>query len=804
MSDLDSPDPPRFVPEAAALPGKKKKNRGVRLSKAEREARRAAREAAAEDEGEELAARRERLALYLGRSEWEQAINTSSGSLVLSRELLSALTSEAAGRPKLLAWSAERVTRALPPSASASAAFAPLVQAELDGARVASALALARGCGLAHLFDFPEHILRGYEAGEAAAREAGEALGGHSAECVELRLATLRQMLAQSRALQYATQYLSALPDLPPPSAEALGAIGSEALALCAGPAPGRAAAAAEAVRAELEPALAAVWPDARLEIFGSAALLLAEEGSDLDLVLLLPSHPLAHCRDAAGRAGVAPLLPLAAAALRGSAHVSGLQTVAAGRAPLLRFQYDAAGGGCVSVELSLNNTDGLANTHVVSALFHARPQLRPVVALARRWAKRRMLSGLHCTLSAYGWTVLASSAMQHLDQLPTVRPSSADFAALLGAPRPPEGAEERGGPAAFYRAADPWALLATASLGPPHSSAASSAASAAELGAASGDAEMISPRAELDSVGQIMAQARVDASTAASAASSSPAPAASAAAADSPHALGLLIWHFFLYYATEFPYRRRVVSLRQPSLSKAEKLAAASRPARWRRKDEQALQVEDPLETSRDLGRLVSRTAVHAMRFEAASALFALTAGGSLEVAVCSPSDWRLCEHAQVLGQQHVARRLEAAGSPGSGSGSGFPSSAPVLVADEAAGDEMMSRLDSLARRAAEPGGAAAAPQLPAQEATQMMVGIDCEGESLSRRGRLCLLQLALPDGTVFLVDTLSAAGPSILRRLSPLLSSKSVLKARLEPCEPPAHPPRAQLREHAPMVGR
>ena len=52
---------------------------------------------------------------------------------------------------------------------------------------------------------------------------------------------------------------------------------------------------------------------------------------------------------------------------------------------------------------------------------------------------------------------------------------------------------------------------------------------------------------------------------------------------------LGLLVWHFLLLWAIEFPYRRRVVSLREQALSKPDK--------GWTRKDEHALMLEDPIE---------------------------------------------------------------------------------------------------------------------------------------------------------------------------------------------------------------
>ena len=76
----------------------------------------------------------------------------------------------------------------------------------------------------------------------------------------------------------------------------------------------------------------------------------------------------------------------------------------------------------------------------------------------------------------------------------------------------------------------------------------------------------------------------------------------------------GWLLYQFFRYFALEHSYRRRVVSLRSLTLSKEAK--------GWTRRFDGALMIEDPLERDRDLGKLTSRAAVHAVRFDAATAL--------------------------------------------------------------------------------------------------------------------------------------------------------------------------------------
>ena len=88
-------------------------------------------------------------------------------------------------------------------------------------------------------------------------------------------------------------------------------------------------------------------------------------------------------------------------------------------------------------------------------------------------------------------------------------------------------------------------------------------------------------------------------------------------------HQLGLLVWHCFTQWAFEFPYRRRVVSLRDPhGLSKDAK--------GWTRRDEQALMIEDPVETGRDLGKHMIRPASHALRLDAPGPLHDIGWGGA------------------------------------------------------------------------------------------------------------------------------------------------------------------------------
>jgi predicted nicotinamide N-methyase len=198
-----SPSSPVFD-ASAPEPSKKKKSRGARLSKAEREARREAREAAAVEDtagaSGTFEVRRKRLQLLVSRSEWDEAASLGGESLPLARDLVRALVK--LNRHKLLTHCAARAARTLPVEA-----LAELVQEALDEGRLAAAVALARGLGVLERFDFAEHALIAYETG--ATQEAADALGSEP----QLQLRTLHAMLATSRCLQLST--LPALRQLP-------------------------------------------------------------------------------------------------------------------------------------------------------------------------------------------------------------------------------------------------------------------------------------------------------------------------------------------------------------------------------------------------------------------------------------------------------------------------------------------------------------------------------------------------------------------------------------------------------------
>ena len=534
-SEAASPVVPR-VPEAAK---KKKKSRGARLSKAERQERQNQRAAAASGDAanysedpstEAFIARHEKLLLHVSRAEWNEAGALGGESVQLSEALMKAL--QPLGRHRLTAHLASNVVATIP-----AAALAHLVTTALNDGHVAYAAALARGLGLTDQFDLTEPILQCYESGRL--QEAADALSGDST--IELR--TFSKMLKESRATAFALQHAPVLRQLQTPEPQTLAALGAQARALAAShPSSGGAASLAETVRRRLEGALrSSSFQDARLHIFGSVALNLSSHSSDIDICALLPSHPEAHCRDVSGRSKLATVLNAAADAIRTCQGVSGLQVVPEGRTPLLRFEFDDDSGGsssCASVELCFNNTDGLANTYVMKELMQDGGPSSPLHALAsvvRHWARRRGLCGQHNTLNSYSWTLLAAYSVQLASgSMPIVNARSEDFSALL--------LNNSGGDDASWRSLARSSLVANTGGG---------GVEAAMQGASCGSPQPPDPSSlPLPSF---------------SAASSSSSQTQPSTTTTTDAQLGLLIWHFFFLWACDFPYRRKVVSLRTP-----------------------------------------------------------------------------------------------------------------------------------------------------------------------------------------------------------------------------------------------
>ena len=787
---------------------KKKKSKGAKLSKAERQARQQQRQAAAQgvvvssdtDEASHEA-RKSLMLTHVGHGEWEAATAIGGESVSLAAGLLTALLP--LQRHKLTAHIAALLAATVP-----KAALSHMVQTALDDGHVAFAAAVARGLGMLDQYDFAEHVMRCYEAQRL--QEAADTISGDA----RLEQQTLHAMLSQFRCLPYALQYTTSLRHLSPPEPAALASIGSQARAFADETAGGRNSPMGgerfvEAVRATTERALRLRWPEVDVHAFGSTAIGLATEDSDVDLCVVLPSQADAHCRDRNGRAKVGPLLDAAAEAIRGSDGVSGVVVVREGRTPLLRFEYDSVttemdgggGGRCTSVELCFNNTDGLANTYVLKELMGQTvagvpSALHTLACVARHWAKCRGLCGGPNALNSYSWTLLAAFALQQLAQAPLVRASSADFAALLrpgqymspaaasgavhamdgvgvvcggGSSSSSKGGSGKGSPSTGI---NEWRRLAVSCLVP-------NTVGDGELGLSELSAASLVAGSQAPSASSISVEPKE-----AGVGDCAPSTALAANPAPSPHPvddaqqlvqLGLLVWHFFLLWAAEFPYRRRVVSLREPQpLTKSAK--------GWTRKDEHALMIEDPIEIGRDLGKHSGRGALHAMRLDASLALLTLSRGGTL-AAACAPSDWRLREHVTLLGASRVSQVLTAQHPHAATSGVCSPLSSlqrpPVIIISTTITTTTTSSSSSSSASYTLVSSMAVCTSalLPALRSANALA-LDCEGESLSRSGRLCLLQLCTDRGETFLIDALATDARAILAVLKPFLESEGMLK--------------------------
>ncbi|KAL3911073.1 MAG: hypothetical protein SGPRY_008832 [Prymnesium sp.] len=632
--------------------------------------------------------------------------------------------------------------------------------------RFAAAAALARGLGAEGegRVDFAEMAMKCYERGREG--EALEVVGGEAGGS----LALLRRMLASSRCLSFAPRHLFALPLLPPPSPATLLSLGSAAMHALSGLGEGPPPQLVELIRSSIERALLAdpYFLGAEVHAFGSAALGLGGACSDVDCCLLLPSHPTAHARDAQGRKRLKPLLVRMAHALRGGG-MGEVQVVSEGRTPLLRLEMggDGWGGGgrggergrggeaggegtsglmrSVCVELCVNNTNGLANFYLLSELLAVAPVLAPMIRFVRGWARGRALCGVVGTPSAYSWGLMAAYAAQRAGCLPLLAPDANAFAALLTAPPPPHSTPQemrREGEVGCAERSEADATLAPPS-GPP------SAAAWTQLARSS-----------------LVVESNLEhALAAASVHSPSTSPLARSACSPPPNSsreggevlrrtLGQLLWHFFLTWASEFSYRQHVASLRQVGKRKA--------GVGWARRDATALMLEDPVETDRDLGRYVNQHALRSIRIEAARALIDISDSSNPRSPPASvhstplppsafgwiqeESDWRLSEHREVLGTARVSQLLPP------------PRAHQIRV-------EVVNGSDGVARMLAALDG-------------RGVVAIDCEGEGLSRTGRVCLIQLAAEGTPVFLIDLLCHDAATAVRAIAPLLESSAVLK--------------------------
>ena len=126
----------------------------------------------------------------------------------------------------------------------------------------------------------------------------------------------------------------------------------------------------------ELTDAVRAVWPGARLEVFGSQLTGLWLPSSDVDAVVF-------------GAVGARPLRQLAAE-LRRRDLVSFLELVESARVPIIKLVHAATG---VPMDVSFDIDSGLRTGRLINELLRAMPPLRPLILVLKHFLLQRRLN---------------------------------------------------------------------------------------------------------------------------------------------------------------------------------------------------------------------------------------------------------------------------------------------------------------------------------------------------------------------------------------------------------------------------
>jgi len=154
------------------------------------------------------------------------------------------------------------------------------------------------------------------------------------------------------------------------------------------------------------------VWPDAVLARYGSTVTGLCENDSDVDLVVLLPSHSDILFTESAEQA-------LAIyQALANWDGVTSLEVLPQARVPVVNFVDAETGLVC---DLSVNNTYALCNTALITGALKQAPLLKQLVQVVREWSAARGLWRVEATLSSYAWTLLCIGLFVRRGELPRV-----------------------------------------------------------------------------------------------------------------------------------------------------------------------------------------------------------------------------------------------------------------------------------------------------------------------------------------------------------------------------------------------
>jgi DNA polymerase sigma len=187
-----------------------------------------------------------------------------------------------------------------------------------------------------------------------------------------------------------------------------MAALNEELLALVetVRPTPGEVEA-REAALGAVKGVLLAVWPAARVELFGSCANgLSVAAANDIDVCLVLPPGV---ADDAPGKSAA---VEAAAAALEGAGFTDILSLPRA-RVPVVKCTAPPALGG-TKVDVTVNNMLALLNTRLLATYVALDPRLAQLSHVIKHWAKRRSVNDPYRgTLSSYAYVLMCIHLLQ-------------------------------------------------------------------------------------------------------------------------------------------------------------------------------------------------------------------------------------------------------------------------------------------------------------------------------------------------------------------------------------------------------
>ncbi|KAL6060945.1 RNA uridylyltransferase [Balamuthia mandrillaris] len=323
---------------------------------------------------------------------------------------------------------------------------------------------------------------------------------------------------------------------------------------------------------------------NAQLHLFGSSANDMCLRHGDLDLCLTVD-------QTLGSREQIVELL----AEILQRNGMKNVVSLSRARVPIVKFVDPKSRLSC---DICVNNLLALYNTRLIAAYAEIDPRLRTMCYIIKHWAKKRQLNEPYRgTPSSYAWVLLVIHFLQQRD--PPVLPCLQ----AMGRKR-----QRRQQPLLVATATAGGSVAPANAKQQPQS--ATSSPPVGEEGGESGVAEeelvegfdcyYYKATDKLRDFGK-----------------------------RNEESLGSLLAAFFCFYAHEFEYRHKVVSVRTGGcLTKEEKdwerIPTDIRENHW-------FSIEDPFELTHDLGRVVDRENLKAIRFELRKAFQQLCRTGNL-----------------------------------------------------------------------------------------------------------------------------------------------------------------------------